>query len=101
MNKLEIAREFARYLKYPEIEKIILFGSVARGEETKDSDIDLLITCRGDRFELLHKVMDQVLEFLSRYGEYISIKVLSVREMEKLGNTHFISTLKREGIEIG
>ena len=101
MNKLGIAKEFARSLNEPGIEKIILFGSVARGEETEDSDIDLLITCRGNRFELLPKIMDDVFEFLSRYGEYISVKVLSVQEMERMKSTHFISVIEREGIEIG
>jgi len=35
--------EFVESLDYPEIEKVILFGSVARGEDTEDSDVDLLI----------------------------------------------------------
>ncbi|RLG58467.1 MAG: nucleotidyltransferase domain-containing protein, partial [Candidatus Hydrothermarchaeota archaeon] len=40
MNKLEIAKEFAKSLK--DVEKIILFGSVARGEDKGDSDVDIL-----------------------------------------------------------
>ncbi|PKP54664.1 MAG: nucleotidyltransferase domain-containing protein [Candidatus Altiarchaeales archaeon HGW-Altiarchaeales-3] len=100
-SKLKIAKEFAESLKYPEIKNILLFGSVARGRETENSDIDILISCKGDRFKLLHKVMDNVVEFLSKYGEYISVKVLSVQDIERLKNTHFILTIKKEGIKIG
>ena len=100
-SKLEIAKEFAKSLKYPEIKDIILFGSAARKTETESSDIDILIACEGNRFKLLHRVMDDVVEFLSKYGEYISVKVLSVQDIERLKNTYFISTIKKEGIKIG
>lgn len=43
MNRLELARKFSESLDYPEIEKIILFGSVARGDDREGSDIDIII----------------------------------------------------------
>ena len=42
-NRIEIAQEFADKIKNKYIKKIILFGSVARGEDNDDSDIDILI----------------------------------------------------------
>ena len=42
-NRVEIAKEFAKKIKSEKILKIILFGSVARGDDTEDSDIDILI----------------------------------------------------------
>lgn len=42
-NRIEIAREFANAIKSDKIIKIILFGSVAREEDTEDSNIDILI----------------------------------------------------------
>ena len=42
-NRIQIAREFANAIKSDKIIKIILFGSVAREEDTEDSDIDILI----------------------------------------------------------
>ena len=39
MNRKQIAEEFS--IDYPEIDRIILFGSVARGEDTEESDIAL------------------------------------------------------------
>ncbi len=100
-SKLEIAKEFAESLKYPEIRDIILFGSAARKTDTESSDIDILIACEGDRFKLLYKVMDNVVEFISKYREYISVKILSVQDIERLKNTYFISIIKKEGIKIG
>lgn len=41
MNRKQIAKDFSRSINYPEIEEIILFGSVARGDDTDDSDIAL------------------------------------------------------------
>ena len=43
VKRKQIAIDFAKSLNHPEIEKIILFGSVAREEDTKGSDIDILI----------------------------------------------------------
>ena len=42
-NRYEIAREFAKTINSQYIIKIILFGSVARHEDTTESDIDILI----------------------------------------------------------
>jgi predicted nucleotidyltransferase len=43
MNRKKLAIDFSKSLNHPEIEKIILYGSVARGDDKKDSDIDILI----------------------------------------------------------
>ena len=40
-NRVEIAREFANAINSDKIIKIILFGSVARGEQQEGSDIDV------------------------------------------------------------
>lgn len=42
-NRDKIAREFAEAINSDKIFRIILFGSVARGDDGKDSDIDILI----------------------------------------------------------
>lgn len=39
-----MTRKIAEYFKTQPVTKAWLFGSFARGEETKDSDIDLLIS---------------------------------------------------------
>ena len=100
MNRKQIAEEFSKSLDYPEIKEIILFGSVARGEDTEDSDIDLLIISDKKR-ETKDKLMKKVSNALFEFGIYISVKVISKEEYKNLENTYFISNIKREGVVLG
>ncbi|MDO5850616.1 MAG: nucleotidyltransferase domain-containing protein [Methanobacteriaceae archaeon] len=51
-NRFSIAKEFANRIKSEYIKQIILFGSVARGEDTEFSDIDILIiSSYGNKLE--------------------------------------------------
>lgn len=97
MNRKQIAEEFSKSLDYPEIEKIILFGSVDRGEVTEDSDIDLLIIS-SKKQETKDKLMEKVGDAILKLGVYISAKVISKKEYENLENTHFISNIKKEDV---
>ena len=98
MNKLEIAKEFAKSLK--DIEKIILFGSVARGEDKGDSDVDILIISRNKQ-KTKDKVIRKAMDILLDTGTYISVKVISPLEFERLKNTHFIAQIEKEGVLLG
>ena len=49
-DRIEIAREFAKAINDEHIIRIILFGSVAREEDTEDSDIDIILTRLNDIF---------------------------------------------------
>lgn len=100
LDRKQIAINFSNSLDYPEIEEIILFGSVARGEDTKYSDIDLRIISSKKQITK-NKIMEKVADTLLELGVYISVKVISKKEFENLENTHFISTIKREGVMLG
>lgn len=97
MKKLELAKEFAKTLK--DVEKVILYGSVARGEEKEESDVDILILSR-DKLKTKDKVIERAMDILLDTGTYISVKVISPSEFERLRNTHFISQIEKEGEEI-
>lgn len=43
MNKKEIISQVTQSLQHLNVSKIVLFGSYAKGTQTKDSDIDLLV----------------------------------------------------------
>lgn len=103
MDRLKLAWEFAKSIeeKYPEIERIVLFGSVARGEEKEESDIDLLVISKNDRFKLRWKIMKDVVDILLKTGIYISIKTISEKEYNQLKNTHFISQIEKTGVPVG
>ena len=42
-DRIQIAKEFAKAINSDYIKQIILFGSVARGDDKEFSDIDILI----------------------------------------------------------
>ena len=97
MDKLKLAREFSKKLHYPEVERIILFGSVATGKDQKDSDVDILMISRR-KMETKDRVMKEVGQMLLDEGVYFSVKVISPEEYQKLKGTYFISQIEDEGV---
>jgi predicted nucleotidyltransferase len=95
MNKFKIEEQFSKSLNYPGIEKVILFGSVARHEDKKDSDIDILIISTN-KIEAKDEVMRKVTEVLLEKGVYVSAKVFSPGEFERLKNTYLSPRLKKK-----
>jgi predicted nucleotidyltransferase len=100
MNRKKIATDFAKSLKDPEIKKIILFGSVARNEDNSNSDIDILIITT-DREKISYNVYKKVSDILLNLEEYISAKIITTNDYEEVKNTHFMSTVEKEGIILG
>ena len=74
--KTNVRNIIVNYFKNQPVEKAWLFGSYSRGEETEDSDVDILVTFKsGERIglkyaamicdleDLLHKKVDMVILF--------------------------------------
>jgi predicted nucleotidyltransferase len=100
MNRKEIAINFANSLKFSEIDKIILYGSVVRGDDKDDSDIDILIIT-SNRDKIKRVVYRKVTDILLELEEYISAKILSLDDYKNIKDTHFMSIVEKEGIIIG
>jgi predicted nucleotidyltransferase len=102
-DRKKIARLFASRIKEdnPGIRKIFLYGSVASGRDKKDSDIDLLVVTGGNRRHVLNRVMNDVVKTLLDTSVYVSAKVISEREYQRLKATHFISEIDKKGVLIG
>ena len=76
---LRFHREILKEFKDLSKTKIILFGSVARGDYTLDSDMDIaVITNRKEVREEAKKIADRV---LFKYGKVVSIKFLTEKEL--------------------
>ena len=77
-------------------ERIILFGSAARGEMTRHSDVDLLVVKDGaDALDL----MGQIYLSLRGVGAPVDVIVISPRDLERYRNSHalVIKPALREG----
>ncbi|MEM2970978.1 MAG: nucleotidyltransferase domain-containing protein [Candidatus Bathyarchaeia archaeon] len=72
--------------------KVILFGSLARGDYRLDSDVDLAIIT-GDKglMSLASSIADKV---LVEYGKVVSLKFVDEEEFDK-GESPFINELRR------
>ena len=99
-NRIEIAREFANAIKSDKIIKIILFGSVARGEDTEDSDIDILIIS-NEWGQIDPLITDEVFNVVLDTQELISPYVLSEKQFEETKNFNFLTNVLKDGVVIG
>lgn len=98
MNRPKALHEFLKAAKQKhgaKIEKIILFGSYARGEAAEESDIDVLIV--GD--VTLDELIDISFPLLLKYGVYISPHVITAKHLSYLEKEGygFIKIVKKEG----
>ena len=99
-NRVEIAREFAKAIESDDIIKIILFGSVARGEDTEESDIDILIVS-NHREKIDDIIADEVAWIMYDKNELISAHVMSEELFNKTKSFSFLTNVLREGVPIG
>lgn len=96
-NRKRIAMEFAERINTDYIEKIILFGSVARGDDNENSDIDILII--SDYYEDIDPLITDIVgEFVLIYKELISVHVMSVNRFNTTRNYSFLSNVLEEGL---
>jgi len=73
--------------------KIILFGSVARGDYGLDSDIDLaIITDEEDLKKVSSSIADRI---LVKYGKVVSLKFVREEDFVKKKNDPFIEEVKK------
>ena len=99
-NRKKIAEKFAKAIKSEYIKEIILYGSVARGEDKEDSDIDILIIT--DYYDNLEdKIADEVVKVIFDDDEYISTQIMTVEHFEKTKNFSFLTNVLKEGVTIG
>ena len=83
-------------------EKVILFGSQARGDAREDSDWDLLVLLDKEKknwYDDYDKYGYPFTEIGDNYGTYISVKIFTKKDWE----THprmLRYNVEREGIEI-
>ncbi len=83
------------------IVKVILFGSVSKGLEKSDSDIDIFILIKNDQDKIkIERCLDELSEIcLGRYGNRLTPYILNKLEFKKGKNSNIISEIEK-GIQI-
>ena len=99
-NRYEIAREFVKAIASDNIIKTILFGSVARGDDTGESDIDILIIIHTDNRQMESMIDKKVVDFILEKEEVISPHVMTEEHFNKTKDYSFLQNVMAEGVVI-
>ena len=99
-NRIEIAHEFAYAIKSKYILKIILFGSVAREEDSHHSDIDILVVS-NHRDEIWPLITRKIADFIIEKQQIVSVHVLSENKIKEINDFTFMKNIRKDGIILG
>ncbi len=83
----------------PRLAGLILFGSQARGDAARDSDIDVMIILSGplDQWEEIQRTSRMTAELSLKYDTVIS-RIFSTPEQAKADTSPFHENIRREGV---
>ncbi len=89
-----------RVVEVAQPEKIILFGSAARGEMGPHSDVDLLVIKRGKFHQ--GNLTGKIYMNLHGVGQAVDVILVTPEQVERYRHTHFlvIAPALREGKEV-
>jgi len=92
--KAEVEKLYGKRLR-----NIILYGSWARGEATESSDIDLVITLKGDVIpgKEIDRMIDIITEINLKHGVLLSIYPISENDYSAV-NSPLLMNVRREGV---
>lgn len=82
------------------IEDILLFGSVARGDDRPDSDIDILVITREEDFHLRELLTALAFDLMIETGERLSVKVLSRADVVAHRQYAFLRNVAADAVAI-
>ena len=82
------------------VERVVLFGSRARGDATEDSDYDVAVFLRdlGDRWQELDRLADLRSDFLENTDVFIDAKPYPAGAYRD--RTTLMREIRREGIDL-
>jgi predicted nucleotidyltransferase len=83
----------------PGVTDALLYGSVARGEERPDSDVDVLVIVADGKSKRSAERAKGAVEddIRARFGNVLSVRVLTEREVRRRPNRGFLPVALHEG----
>lgn len=83
------------------VEKIILYGSQARGEARDDSDIDVLIVLKDDfKYSVMLRKTSKIVARLSLENDVVISRAFATRQQYEQSKMPFLMNIRRDGIAI-
>jgi excisionase family DNA binding protein len=82
------------------LDKIVLYGSYARGEEEKESDVDIAVLLKDGNTEAMHdRMLDIVVDYELDLGVTLSVVPIEYDNYQKWKNTlPFYKNVEKDGI---
>jgi predicted nucleotidyltransferase len=104
-NKRELSKEkleeiIRRVIQVAQPERIILFGSAAKGKMGPHSDVDLLVIKKGEFHQ--GRLTGEIYMNLHGVGQAVDVIIVTPEQVEKCRNNHYlvIAPALREGKEV-
>ncbi len=94
--------ELRAALKNLPLRKVALFGSVARGTESDDSDVDIFVELGGSASEeeIQTALTPITLRFIRRYGAVLSPLIYSKETARRPPSPALMTAIDREGVQL-
>ena len=84
-----------------DMKSIILFGSVARGTATPESDIDIAVIIKNETSEQHSQLLDLVTDLNLKYDVVLSVLTINADHFAKWSNViPFYKNIQKEGIPL-
>jgi len=104
----ELKKEIKKRLEPLNLEKVILFGSYAYGNPSKDSDIDLYVVTKDeflpkswrDKSKIYLKVANSLDDFLKRYPTDLIVHTKAMHQKFIELNSSFAKKILQNGIAL-
>ena len=82
----------------PNVKEIILYGSVARGTATSESDIDIAVILDDYTDKMHDEMIELVVDLELKYNKVISVLPIYNKQFNEWGNiTPFFKNIKKDG----
>ena len=94
-------REGLEELYGPRLERLVLFGSQARGDAAPDSDVDVLVVLHGEvrPVEEIRRTGGLVSELSLRSGTDVAVSFMSADRFRS-ESSPFVLDMRREGVVV-